>query len=123
MSGELNVYGVPILPGLAKEPGVVPCRWLEGLPPIGGNSNECSLVGIERLMGSFRRVNTMRLHTGGLQGFDPENGDVTSKQAQIRPEVASLRRYGPDQVRRVYSQATTDVAATPSEHAVKSRRR
>jgi hypothetical protein len=44
VSGELNVYGVPTRPRLAKEPGDVPCRSVEGLSPTGGNENERSVL-------------------------------------------------------------------------------
>ena len=36
VSGLLNAYGVPTRPLLAKLPGVVPCRVVDGLSPIGG---------------------------------------------------------------------------------------
>src|SRR5271155_1347509 len=44
VSGELNAYGVPIAPRLAKEPGVVPSSSVEGLSPTGGSTHERSTV-------------------------------------------------------------------------------
>ena len=38
VSGELNVHAVPTRPRWANEPGEVPCRSVEGLSPIDGNS-------------------------------------------------------------------------------------
>ena len=114
VSGELKVLGEPMPFFWAKEPGVVPCRSVDGLSPRGGRVKERSAVAdcgfdlVDERMGAPLSIN-----------FASNAGKENRRRARagvIRFPMPVL----PDQVLRVYSQRPF-LRGTPSELTGKCR--